>query len=76
MEEEKKKCDDVTEENDGVIELHDGHDKEEKTKCDVTEENEGLIQQCDGHDKEEEEKKSDVMQKEAHVDSGGQPQVE
>ena len=71
-EEEKKKGDDVTEENDGVIELHDGHDKEEKTKCDVTEENEGLIQQCDGHDKEEEEKKSDVTQKEAHVDSGGQ----
>ena len=73
----KKKHDDVTEENGGVIELRDGHDKEEKTKCDVTEENEGLIQQRDGHDKEEEEKKSDVMQKEAHVDSGGQqPQVE
>ena len=42
-EEEKKKCD-VMEENDGVIELCDGHDKEEEKKCDVTEENEGVME--------------------------------
>ena len=66
-EEEKNRHDDVTEENDGVIELRDGHDKEEETKHDVTKENEGVIQQRDGHDKEEEEKKSDVTQEEAHV---------
>ena len=68
------------EENEGVIELCDGHNKEkeeEEKKCDITEENDGVIEPHDGHDKEEEEKKSDVTEKEAHVDSDGQqPQVE
>ena len=43
-EEEEKKKRDVMEENDGVIELRDGHDKEEEKKRDVTEENEGVME--------------------------------
>ena len=71
------------EENDSVIELHDGHDKDEEKKRDVTEENDGVIELRDGHDKDEEKKcdvteeNEGVMEKEAHVDSDGQqPQVE
>ena len=43
-EEEEKKKHDLMEENDGVIELCDGHDKEEEKKRDVMEENEGIME--------------------------------
>ena len=80
---EKDKEDSVL--KDKVIEPHDGQDKEEEKKRDVMEKNDGVlsdrnkvIEPCDGQDKEEEEeKKHDVTEKEAHVESDGlQPQVE